>query len=149
MEQLGYDFDAGRLDETVHPFMIQINRNDQRITNNYDENDFRTAVFGTIHETGHAIYEQNFGEELADSMVDGASSMGIHESQSLFFENFIGRNPSFWEKNLQELQQFSPGQFDDVTVEQFYRAINESKPSLIRIEADELTYTLHIMIRYE
>lgn len=149
LEQLGYDFDAGRLDETVHPFMIGINRQDVRITTKYDEKDFRTAVFGTIHECGHALYEQNIGEELGGTLVETGASMGIHESQSLFFENFVGRSEKFWEKNYELLKMFSPEQFGQVSQEDFIRAINESKPSLIRIEADELTYALHIMIRYE
>lgn len=149
LEQLGYDFDAGRLDETVHPFMIGINRQDVRITTKYDEKDFRTAVFGTIHECGHALYEQNIGEELSGTLVETGASMGIHESQSLFFENFVGRSEKFWEKNYEILKMFSPEQFGQVSQEEFIRAINESKPSLIRIEADELTYALHIMIRYE
>lgn len=149
LEQLGYDFEAGRLDETVHPFMIGINRQDVRITTKYDEKDFRTAVFGTIHECGHALYEQNIGEELSGTFVEGGASMGIHESQSLFFENFVGRSEKFWEQNYGLLKTYSPEQFGSVGQADFIRAINESKPSLIRIEADELTYALHIMIRYE
>jgi len=149
LEQLQYDFEAGRLDEAVHPFEITINANDVRITTKYDENDFRTAVFGTIHECGHAIYEQNISNELIGTTLASGTSMGIHESQSLFFENFIGRNLSFWKKNFPELQQMVPEQFGKVDLTDYYRAINESKPSLIRIEADELTYPLHVMVRYE
>ena len=149
LEQLSYDFDAGRLDETVHPFATGLNRGDVRITTKYDEFDFRSAVFGTIHEGGHAIYEQNVSEELTGTPLAGGASMGIHESQSLFYENFVGRNPKFWERNYESLQSHSPEQFGDVPMEDFLRAINEVKPSLIRIEADELTYALHIMIRYE
>lgn len=149
LKQLGYDFDAGRLDETVHPFATGLNRGDVRITTKYDEFDFRSAVFGTIHECGHAIYEQNVAEELTGTPLAGGASMGIHESQSLFYENFVGRNPKFWEQNYEMLQSYSPEQFGNVPMEDFLRAINEVKPSLIRIEADELTYALHIMIRYE
>lgn len=149
LKQLGYDFEAGRLDETVHPFATGLNRGDVRITTKYDESDFRSAVFGTIHECGHAIYEQNVGEELTGTPLAGGASMGIHESQSLFYENFVGRNPKFWEQNYEKLQSYSPEQFGNVSMEEFLRAINEVKPSLIRIEADELTYALHIMIRYE
>lgn len=149
LKQLGYDFDAGRLDETVHPFATGLNRGDVRITTKYDEFDFRSAVFGTIHECGHAIYEQNVAEELTGTPLAGGASMGIHESQSLFYENFVGRNPKFWEQNYEMLQSYSPEQFGEVPMEDFLRAINEVKPSLIRIEADELTYALHIMIRYE
>lgn len=149
LKQLGYDFNSGRLDETVHPFATGINRGDVRVTTRYDENDFRGAIFGTIHECGHAIYEQNIAEELTGTLLDSGTSMGIHESQSLFFENFIGRNYSFWKNKFTLLKEYAPEQFDDVTLDEFYRGINESKPSFIRIEADELTYPLHIMIRYE
>ncbi|WP_110927662.1 carboxypeptidase M32 [Bacillus massiliglaciei] len=149
LRELGYDFEAGRLDETVHPFATGINRGDVRITTRYDENDFRGAVFGTIHECGHAIYEQNISTELTGTLLDSGTSYGIHESQSLFFENFIGRNLHFWEKNYALLQEYAPDQFKGIELVEFYRGINETKPSLIRVDADELTYTLHIMIRYE
>ncbi|RFU66067.1 carboxypeptidase M32 [Peribacillus glennii] len=149
LKQLGYDFEAGRLDQTVHPFATGLNVGDVRITTRYDEHDFRGAIFGTIHECGHAIYEQNISKDLTGTLLDDGTSMGIHESQSLFFENFIGRNKSFWKKQFPVLKQHAPGQFDHVELDDFYRAINESKPSLIRVEADELTYSLHIMIRYE
>jgi carboxypeptidase Taq len=149
LSQMGYNFDAGRLDETVHPFAIGLNPGDVRVTTKYDEKDFRTAVFGTIHEGGHALYEQNISKDLIGTPLCTGTSMGIHESQSLFYENFVGRDYSFWIKNYDLLKEFSNGQFDDVPLDDFYRAINESKPSLIRIEADELTYALHIIIRYE
>ncbi len=149
LRKMGYDFDSGRLDETVHPFAIGLNTGDVRVTTKYDEKDFRTAVFGTIHEGGHALYEQNISEELTGTLLASGTSMGIHESQSLFYENFVGRNFSFWKHHFPLLQEYAAEQFSNVTVEDFYRAINESKPSLIRIEADELTYALHIMIRYE
>ncbi|HWO76345.1 MAG TPA: carboxypeptidase M32 [Bacillus sp. (in: firmicutes)] len=149
LKGLGYDLDAGRLDETVHPFATGINRGDVRITTNYNEKDFRTAVFGTIHECGHALYEQNISAELDWTPLASGTSMGIHESQSLFFENFIGRQFGFWKKNFALLQDYADGHLDHVSLADFYRAINESKPSLIRIEADELTYPLHIMVRYE
>lgn len=149
LRQIGFNFNAGRLDTTVHPFAIGLNPGDVRVTTKYDEADFRTAVFGTIHEGGHALYEQNLSTELIGTPLCTGTSMGIHESQSLFYENFVGRNYSFWEKNYDLLKQYSSGQFDLVKLDEFYRAINESKPSLIRIEADELTYPLHIIIRYE
>ncbi|PLR82704.1 MULTISPECIES: carboxypeptidase M32 [Bacillus] len=149
LRQMGYNFDAGRLDETVHPFAIGLNPGDVRVTTKYDETDFRTAVFGTIHEGGHALYEQNISTELVGTSLCTGTSMGIHESQSLFYENFVGRNESFWTKNYGLLKSYAEGQFDNVDLGDFYRAINESKPSLIRIEADELTYPLHVIIRYE
>ncbi len=149
LKQLGYDFEAGRLDETTHPFAIGLNQGDVRITTRYDETDFRSAVFGTIHECGHALYEQNFDPSLSGLPVSDGASMGIHESQSLFYEHFIGHHEGFWKYNYKTLVEYSPEQFKDVSLEDYLHAINVSKPSLIRIEADELTYPLHIMIRYE
>lgn len=149
LKQMGYNFQAGRLDETVHPFATGLNPGDVRVTTNYNENDFRTAVFGTIHEGGHALYEQNISTELLGTPLCSGTSMGIHESQSLFYENFVGRSQSFWKKNYDLLKEYTNGQFQGIELEDFYRAINESKPSFIRIEADELTYPLHIIIRYE
>lgn len=149
LKQMGYDFYAGRLDETTHPFQITLNIGDARVTNNYNECDFRVAVFGTMHEGGHALYEQNISKDLVGTPLAEGTSMGIHESQSLFNEIFIGRNRSFWKKNYDLLKQYASGQFDHVSIDDFYRAINEVKPTFIRIEADEVTYPLHIIIRYE
>lgn len=149
LAQMGYNFGAGRLDETVHPFAIGLNPGDVRVTTKYDEQDFRTALFGTIHEGGHALYEQNISNDLIGTPLCTGTSMGIHESQSLFYENIVGRSLPFWKKNYQLLKNYAGSQFDEIGLDDFYRAINESKPSFIRIEADELTYPLHIMIRYE
>ncbi|PPA71222.1 carboxypeptidase M32 [Jeotgalibacillus proteolyticus] len=149
LKRLGFDFEAGRLDEAVHPFATGLNPGDVRVTTRYNEHDFKEAIFGTIHECGHALYEQNVSEKLTGTPLSTGTSMGIHESQSLFFENFVGRNPKFWEHNYDLLKEFSSGQFDSVPIEDFVRSINESKPSLIRVDADELTYCLHIIIRYE
>lgn len=149
LKRMGYNFSSGRLDETIHPFAIALNMNDVRVTTRYDEEDFRMAVFGTIHEGGHALYEQNISQKLANTPLATGTSMGIHESQSLFWENFVGRNKAFWEKNYNLFQSYAPHHFQQLSLEEFYRAVNEVKPSLIRIEADELTYPLHIMIRYE
>lgn len=149
LKQMGYDFDAGRLDETVHPFATGLNPGDVRITTRYLPEDVGSALFGTIHEGGHALYEQNISMDLLGTNLCTGTSMGIHESQSRFWENMVGRSREFWSRYYGDLQQAFPGQFDGVNVEAFYRGINEVKPSLIRIEADELTYNLHIMIRYE
>ncbi|WP_281887116.1 carboxypeptidase M32 [Paenibacillus sp. YYML68] len=149
LEQMGYDFEAGRLDETVHPFATGLNPGDVRITTRYLLDDVNSALFGTIHEGGHALYEQNISMELLGTPLCTGTSMGIHESQSRFWENTIGRSRPFWSRYFRDVQQHYPGQFDQVTAESFYLATNEVKPSLIRIEADELTYNLHIMIRYE
>lgn len=149
LRQMGYDFEAGRLDETMHPFAIGLNPGDVRITTHYYEHDVVNALFSSIHEGGHALYEQNISRDLMGTLLCTGTSMGIHESQSRFWENMIGRSRPFWNRYFKDLQALFPGQLDHVTPEQFYRGINEVKPSLIRIDADELTYNLHIMIRYE
>lgn len=146
---MGYDFEAGRLDESVHPFATGLSIGDVRITTRYLSDDITSALFGTIHEGGHALYEQNINPELARTTLSTGTSMGIHESQSRLWENMIGRSLGFWKRYLPDLKAHFPGQLDNVTAEQFYRGINVVQPSLIRIEADELTYNLHIMIRYE
>ncbi|MEI7024376.1 carboxypeptidase M32 [Paenibacillus sp. y28] len=147
--QLGYDFDAGRLDESVHPFATGLNPGDVRITTRYLEHDVVSALFGTIHECGHALYEQNVSEELIGTNLCEGTSMGIHESQSRLWENMIGRSKPFWSRYYSELQKLYPLQLGGVSADDFYRGINVAEPSLIRIEADEVTYNLHIIIRYE
>ncbi|WP_279538615.1 carboxypeptidase M32 [Paenibacillus agricola] len=147
--EMGYDFEAGRLDETVHPFATGLSPGDVRITTRYLMDDVNSALFGTIHEGGHALYEQNISPEYIGTPLCTGTSMGIHESQSRFWENMIGRSRPFWNRYYKDVQKHYPGQFDAVSVEDFYRGTNEVKPSLIRIEADELTYNLHIMVRYE
>ena len=149
LEQIGYDFEAGRIDETVHPFETTINHGDVRITTNYKQDDVTSAIFSSLHEGGHALYEQNVAEELAGSPLGQGTSMGIHESQSRFWENVVGRSLPFWQRYFGDLQQHFPAELKDVTVEQFYRGANRVENSLIRIDADELTYNLHIIIRYE
>lgn len=129
LDQMGYDFKAGRLDETSHPFAIGLNPGDVRVTTKYDESDFRTAVFGTIHEGGHALYEQNISDDLIGTLLCTGTSMGIHESQSLFWENFVGRNYAFWENNYDAFKSYANGQFDNVSIDDFYRAINVAGPS--------------------
>lgn len=149
LAQMGYDFEAGRLDESAHPFATGLNPGDVRITTRYLLHDVTSALFGTIHEGGHALYEQNISTDLIGTPLCTGTSMGIHESQSRFWENMIGRSLPFWKKYYPKLQERYPEHFSKVPVELFYRGINDVKPSLIRIEADELTYNLHIMIRYE
>lgn len=149
LKEMGYDFDSGRLDESVHPFATGLNPGDVRITTRYLEDDVVSALFGTIHEGGHALYEQNISLDLLGTPLCTGTSMGIHESQSRFWENTIGRSRAFWSRYYGDLQKLYPEHFTSVAMEDFYRGINEVKPSLIRIEADELTYNLHIMIRYE
>ncbi len=149
LKELGYDFEAGRLDESVHPFATGLNPGDVRITTNYLPEEVSFALFGTIHECGHALYEQNISKDLIGTNLCGGASMGIHESQSRFYENKVGSSRAFWQRYYKDLQQTFPEQLKHVDAETFYKAINEVKPSLIRIKADELTYNLHIIIRYE
>ncbi|MBL0386012.1 carboxypeptidase M32 [Tumebacillus sp. ITR2] len=149
LRQLGYDFEAGRLDESSHPFAIGLNPGDVRVTTRFRADDMQSSLFGTIHECGHAMYEQNISGDLVNTYLATGASMGIHESQSRFWENMIGRSLEFWNRYYQDLTERFPEQFAGVSVEEFYRAINLVEPSLIRVDADELTYNLHIMIRYE
>ncbi len=148
LEKMGYDFEAGRLDVSVHPFTITMGLDDVRITTHYYENELRSALYSSIHEGGHAIYEQNIDPALAGTMLMTGASMGIHESQSRLYENLVGRSRAFWEYFYPEAQKAFP-QLANVPLESFYKAVNSVQPSLIRIEADELTYSLHIIIRYE
>lgn len=149
LEKIGYDFDAGRLDDAVHPFCIGLNPNDVRVTNRYNEYDLREGIFGAIHEGGHALYEQNIDQKLVGTNLCEGTSMGMHESQSRFFENMIGRSRDFWECYYDDLKQVFPDELNDISLNDFHFAVNEAKVSLIRTEADELTYNLHIMLRYE
>jgi carboxypeptidase Taq len=148
LKEIGYDFAAGRLDATSHPFATGLNPGDVRVTTRYIEDDFKNALFSTIHEGGHALYEQNISPELIGTNLCTGTSMGIHESQSRLWENMIGRSRPFWERYYGDFQRMTP-EFADVKLDDFHYAVNEVKASLIRTESDELTYNLHIMIRYE
>ncbi|KUO71124.1 MAG: peptidase M32 [Clostridia bacterium BRH_c25] len=149
LDKMGYDFEAGRLDESEHPFTTGINPGDVRITTHYYSNDFSSALMSSLHEGGHALYEQNISVELNGTPLCTGASMGIHESQSRFWENIIGRSRGFWEQYYKELLKVFPEQLKDMNPDKFYRAINKVEPSFIRVEADEVTYNLHVMIRYE
>ncbi len=149
MEVLQIDRGYCGIAETEHPFTENFNNKDVRITTHYYENDLASSIFSVIHEGGHAIYELGCKDEYNHTMLAGGVSMGIHESQSRFFENLIGRSEAFISHIFPTLKSFFPEQLDGVTAEDFYRAVNKSTPSLIRTEADELTYCLHIMVRYE
>jgi carboxypeptidase Taq len=146
---IGFDMQAGRLDETVHPFAQTVNIGDVRLTTRYVEKNVRSALFGTIHEAGHGIYEQHVNPIYEETVLQSGASFGIHESQSRFLENMIGRSREFWHFFFPKLREHFPEQLKDMTVEEFYRAVNTVQPSMIRVEADELTYNLHIMLRYE
>ncbi|WP_232699337.1 carboxypeptidase M32 [Brevibacillus daliensis] len=149
LTQIGFDFEAGRLDTSIHPFCIDFGATDVRLTTRYDENDLRYALLSSMHEAGHGIYEQNIDLKLQGLPLDTGASMGVHESQSRFYENMIGRSLPFWEHYYPELQKAFPAQLSHISLRDFHRAINLVEPSLIRTEADELTYNLHIMLRYE
>lgn len=148
-EYIGFDFDRGIMAESEHPFTTNLHNHDVRITNHYLENQLDSAIFSVIHEGGHALYEMDIDDEITMTPIGGGTSMGMHESQSRFYENNLGRSLAFWTPIYGKLQEAYPEQLKDVPLEQFYRAINHATPSLIRTEADELTYPFHVMIRYE
>jgi carboxypeptidase Taq len=149
LRRMHFDFDAGRQDISEHPFTINFNNSDVRVTTRIDENDFSNMLWSCIHEGGHALYEQGLPAEEYGLPLSEYCSLSIHESQSRLWENCIGRGLPFWKYNFSLLQQYFPQQFDQINIQQFYRAINKVQPSLIRTEADELTYHFHVMIRYE
>lgn len=146
---LGYDFKRGRQDETVHPFMVRFSPGDIRITTRAYEDDVTDALFGTIHETGHALYEQGVDLDLGSSPLANGTSSGVHESQSRLWENIVGRSLPFWTHFFPKIQAAFPDQLAGVTAQAFHSAVNDVRASLIRTEADELTYNLHVMIRFE
>ncbi len=145
----GFDFSAGRLDIAAHPFCSGIGPGDCRLTTRYDERHFPGAFFGTLHEAGHGIYEQGLTDENFGLATGEACSLGIHESQSRMWENLVGRSRAFWDHFYSPAQQNFPAAIGDVHVDDFYAAINDVRPSWIRVEADEVTYNLHIMLRFQ
>lgn len=149
LKRMNFDFNAGRQDISEHPFTTSFNNNDVRVTTRIDENNFSNMVWSCIHEGGHALYEQGLPTDEYGLPLGEACSLSIHESQSRLWENCIGRGLPFWQHNFSFLQSFFPKQLNEVSVERFYKAINHVQPSLIRTEADELTYHFHVMIRYE
>jgi carboxypeptidase Taq len=149
IRQIGYDFNRGRQDISAHPFTTSFSINDVRITTRIREDYFPSAFFSTLHEAGHALYEQGISPELERTPLADGTSLGIHESQSRLWENQIGRSRMFWEYYYPRLQSVFPDPLGNVSLDQFYRAINRVQPSLIRVESDEVTYNLHIMVRFE
>ncbi|WP_143305023.1 carboxypeptidase M32 [Chitinophaga vietnamensis] len=149
LKAMGYDMKAGRQDISEHPFTTSFNPQDVRVTTRIDENDFSNMTWSCIHEGGHALYEQGLPTEQYGLPCGEATSLGIHESQSRLWENNVGRSLPFWEYQYSKLQQVFPQNLQQVSLSDFYKAINHVQPSLIRTEADELTYHFHIMIRYE
>lgn len=148
-QAFGYDLSRGRLDIAPHPFETDFGRNDVRITTRYDRHMPTQAIYGIFHESGHAMYEQNVDPAFGRTLLDSGASMVFHESQSRLWENVIGRSRGVLTHYFPLLRKTFPGNLDDVTAEEFYRAVNTVRPSLIRVEADEVTYNLHIMIRFE
>ncbi len=149
MEVLALDRAHCGIGETEHPFTLNFTSQDVRITTHYYENDLASSMYSVIHEGGHARYELDVDPQVEYTVLAGGVSMGVHESQSRFYENIIGRSRPFIEAIFPKMQEFFPEQLSGVTAEMFWRAVNRAQPSLIRTEADELTYCLHIMVRYE
>jgi carboxypeptidase Taq len=149
IEQFGFDFQRGRQDKTAHPYMTKFAHGDVRITTRVDERDLGNALFSTLHECGHALYELGINPAYEGASLDGGVSAGVHESQSRLWENQVGRSRGFWEHYYPALQQTFPSQLGDISLDSFYRAINKVQRSLIRTEADEVTYNLHVMLRFE
>ena len=150
MKLIGLDLDHVGLSTTEHPFTTSLGSHfDERITTHYYEDDFVSSMYSVIHEGGHALYDTGSADELAYTVLDGGVSMGIHESQSRFYENIIGRSREFCNYVFAKLQELFSEEMKGKTAEDFYLAVNKAQPSLIRTEADELTYSLHVMIRYE
>jgi carboxypeptidase Taq len=147
--RIGFDFEAGRLDVTTHPFCSGIGPGDCRITTRYDPHNFNDAFFGILHEAGHGIYDQGLDPEQFGTPAGSAVSLGIHESQSRLWENQVGRSRPFWEHFFPQARQAFPQALGDVTLDDFVFAINDVRPSFIRVGADEATYNMHIILRFE
>jgi carboxypeptidase Taq len=149
IDVFSFDRDSGLMKESVHPFTWNTHPKDVRFTTRYLEDMVFSSIFAAIHELGHATYEQQVDDKWDDTTLNGGASMGIHESQSRFYENVVGRSPEFWQVHFPKFKEIFPEQLQGVTVDDFHRAVNKVEASLIRVEADELTYPLHIMLRYE
>lgn len=149
MDVMGIDKERCILRETEHPFTIEFSKNDVRITTKYLEEDLTSNLYSVIHESGHGMYELSIDDALQFSVLGAGATTAIHESQSRLWENYIGRSLPFCQLIFPKVKELFPAQMKDVTAEAFYRAVNVAKPSLIRTDADELTYALHVMVRYE
>ncbi|MFP4324377.1 MAG: carboxypeptidase M32, partial [Anaerolineales bacterium] len=148
-EQFGFDFTRGRHDTTTHPFCTMFSRDDVRLTTRHAPDDLASTLFGMLHEAGHALYNQGIAPQHDDNILGYGASLGVHESQSRLWENVVGRSRAFWSYFYPQLQSMFPGYFDGVSQDTFYRAINKAEPSFIRVRADEITYPLHIMLRFD
>lgn len=149
LADLGFDLEAGRLDVAVHPFCSGTSRDDVRLTTRYSADWLPGSLFGTIHEAGHGLYEQGLPADAVGTPAGGSVSLGIHESQSRLWENMVGRSRAFWTHYLPRLKALFPAQLQEIDLDSFYAAVNQVEPSLIRVEADEVTYNLHILLRFE
>ncbi len=147
--KFGYDWQRGRQDKSVHPFTTSFGVNDVRITTRFMEDFLPSALFGTMHEAGHGLYELGVNQAYERTPLNGGASLGVHESQSRMWENLVGRSIPFWDHFYPRLQEVFPAQLGNVDVKSFYKGINKVEPSLIRVEADEATYNMHIMLRLE
>ncbi len=149
LKDMGFDLEAGRQDKSVHPFTTGFDLYDVRITTRLNPKELFSALTSSMHEGGHALYEQGFRPEDRKTTLGEAISLGVHESQSRMWENIIGRSLAFWQYYTPALQEHFPGRLDSITPEQIFQAINKVEPSFIRVEADECTYNLHIILRFE
>ncbi|MBZ0279844.1 MAG: carboxypeptidase M32 [Anaerolineae bacterium] len=149
IKRYGYDFNRGRQDKTHHPFETKLSLGDVRITTRFQDHDLGDGLFSTLHESGHAMYEQGVSPALEGTPLANGTSAGVHESQSRLWENVVGRSRGFWEHFYPQLQMTFPEQLGKVSLDTFYRAINKVQRSLIRVDADEVTYNLHVMIRFD
>lgn len=149
MDVMGIDKERCTLNETEHPFTTEFSKNDVRITTKYLEDDLTSNLYSVVHESGHAMYELSVGDDLIHSVLGEGATTAIHESQSRLWENYIGRSLPFCRLLFPKVQELFPAQMEGLCAEDFFRAVNVAKPSLIRTDADELTYSLHVMIRYE
>ncbi|MFH5805873.1 carboxypeptidase M32 [Alienimonas sp. DA493] len=148
-EELGFRFDSGRLDTAAHPFCTTLGPADCRLTTRYNQNDFSQSYFGVLHEAGHGIYEQNLPDAWFGSPLGEACGLGVHESQSRLWENFVGRSRPYWEHAAPQARAAFPDALGEASAEALYRAVNDVRPTLIRVEADEVTYNLHVLLRFE
>lgn len=148
-EKIGFDLQAGRIDKSVHPFCTGLGPGDVRLTTRFDKNNFCDAFFSTLHEAGHGIYDQGLPREHYGLPIGTDVSMGVHESQSRMWENQVALSQPFWEHFYPQAQKLFPNALSDVSLDEFHWAVNDVRPSLIRVDADEVTYNLHILIRFE
>lgn len=146
---IGFDFNKGVMAESAHPFTTNLHNHDVRMTDHFYEDNLESGIFSIIHESGHAIYEMNIADDITQTLVGTGASMGMHESQSRFFENVVGKSEAFWKPIYGKLVEHFPKQLQEITLEHFIKGMNKVEPGAIRTEADELTYAFHILIRYE